>query len=173
MMISEEVIQRVRLNTIIGEQVYFPIIFSQYHPDFVVSKEVSAWNISNDAGHWRQFGKDEEKLWVFFVSPHFFIVGYGIVSLFNKDLIAAGGMNLAIKGWGKEDVDLFERLLKVVNVFRAPDPGLIHLYHESNQCDQSLSPDQKRMCEGTKLSTFGSKESLARFLDKSTFSTLF
>lgn len=82
-------------------------------------------------------------------------------------------MNVAIKGWGKEDVDLFERLLKVVQVFRAPDPGLIHIYHESNQCDQSLSPEQRRMCEGSKLNTFGSKESLARFLDKSTFNLLF
>ena len=154
MRISPDVIQRVRLNTILGKQVYFPIIFSQYHPDFVLSKDISLWNISNDAGHWRLFG-------------------YGIVSLFNKDLIAAGGLNLAIRGWGKEDVDLFERLLKVVQVFRTPDPGLIHMYHESNQCQQSLSPEQKRMCEGTKLSTFGSKASLAKFLDKSSFRTIF
>lgn len=93
--------------------------------------------------------------------------------MFNKDFTAAGGMNVAIKGWGKEDVDFFERLLRVVQVFRAPDPGLIHIYHESNQCDQSLSPEQRRMCQGSKLNTFGSKESLSRFLDKSTFNSLF
>lgn len=57
MMVSKEVLQRVRLNTILGKQAYFPIIFSQYHPDFVLDKGVSLWNISNDAGHWRQFGK--------------------------------------------------------------------------------------------------------------------
>lgn len=170
MIISYEVLQRVRLHTRNGEQVYFPIIFSQYHPDFVPDARVNLWNISDEAGHWRQFGNYNFSSVILLKMMS---SGFGIVSVFNGDLMSVGGMNVAIRGWGKEDVDLFERLLKAFKVFRAPDPGLIHMYHESNQCHSSLSREQKRMCEGSRLSTFGSKEALARFLDKSSFNSLF
>lgn len=40
-------------------------------------------------------------------------------------------------------------------IFRAPDPSLVHVYHEIN-CDKNLSESQYSMCLGTKASTLGS-----------------
>lgn len=40
-------------------------------------------------------------------------------------------------------------------VFRAPDPSLVHVYHDIN-CDKNLSESQYSMCLGTKASTLGS-----------------
>ncbi len=35
-----------------------------------------------------------------------------------------------MKGWGEEDVDLLNKIMKSgLEVFRAPDPGLIHNWH--------------------------------------------
>lgn len=40
-------------------------------------------------------------------------------------------------------------------LFRAPDPSLVHVYHNIN-CDKNLSESQYSMCLGTKASTLGS-----------------
>lgn len=40
-------------------------------------------------------------------------------------------------------------------IFRAPDPSLVHVYHDIN-CDKGLSESQYAMCLGTKASTIGS-----------------
>lgn len=40
-------------------------------------------------------------------------------------------------------------------IFRAPDPSLVHVYHDIN-CDKNLSESQYSMCLGTKASTLGS-----------------
>lgn len=40
-------------------------------------------------------------------------------------------------------------------IFRAPDPSLVHVYHEIS-CDKNLSESQYLMCLGTKASTLGS-----------------
>ena len=47
---------------------------------------------------------------------------FRVVALHKSDYI---GMNLGIRGWGKEDVDLFDRFLarQDLSIFRACDPG--------------------------------------------------
>lgn len=42
-----------------------------------------------------------------------------------------------------------------LSIFRAPDPTLVHIYHDIN-CDKSLSDSQYQMCLGTKANTLGS-----------------
>lgn len=45
--------------------------------------------------------------------------------------------------------------LPALSIFRAPDPSLVHIYHDIN-CDKNLSESQYSMCLGTKASTLGS-----------------
>ncbi len=63
-----------------------------------------------------------------------------MVALHKSDYI---GMNLGIRGWGKEDVDLFDRFLgrQDLSVFRSCDPDFVHVYHPVI-CDKSLNKDQ-------------------------------
>ena len=75
-----------------------------------------------------------------------------------------GGFDLSIQGWGKEDVDFFEKAVKSdLEVFRAPDRNLIHVYHGVG-CDSELSGVQLTMCKGTKADTYAGTEQLAEFI---------
>ena len=75
-----------------------------------------------------------------FYTPFCFVVIFRVVALHKSDYI---GMNLGIRGWGKEDVDLFDRFLgrQDLSVFRACDPDFVHVYHPVT-CDKTLSKDQ-------------------------------
>ncbi|XP_063979175.1 chondroitin sulfate synthase 1 isoform X2 [Diachasmimorpha longicaudata] len=140
-------LQRIRLNTVIGRQVYFPIVFSQFDPTIVRenSNTQDPFLINEFTGFWRQFG-------------------FGIVSLYKKDYLTIGGFDLSITGWGKEDVDFFEKAVKSkLNVFRAPDKHLVHVFHDV-ECDERLSGIQLSMCRGTKVDIFGSTQALARII---------
>ncbi|XP_011309652.1 chondroitin sulfate synthase 1 isoform X2 [Fopius arisanus] len=140
-------LQRIRLNTVIGRQVYFPIVFSQFDPKIVRqnSNPQDPFLINEFTGFWRQFG-------------------FGIVSLYKRDYLTIGGFDLSITGWGKEDVDFFEKVVKSkLNVFRAPDIHLVHVFHDV-ECDERLSGLQLSMCRGTRVDTFGSTQALARII---------
>lgn len=137
---TPDVLQRVRLATALGRSAYYPVVFSQYDPSMA-----TGGNFSAGAGCWRQFG-------------------YGIVALYNADFADAGGFNLDIRGWGREDVDLVERLLaRNVTVFRAVDPGLVHVFH-AKHCDPGLEAAQYQMCLGSKASSFASLETLSNYV---------
>ena len=57
--------------------------------------------------------------------------GYGIMSGYKKDIVSVGGYNLDFKGWGKEDVDLYDKFLKSsIKAFRSTDSYLVHKYHK-------------------------------------------
>ncbi|KAJ8029970.1 Chondroitin sulfate synthase 1 [Holothuria leucospilota] len=150
MYLSPGFLSRCRLNTQLGSQVYFPSVFSQYNPDFVYgpqSHPSSQLVISKEAGFFRNYG-------------------YGIVCLYNGDLQRVGGMDSSIVGWGFEDVDLYQKFVSSnISIFRAPDPGLVHIYH-SVECDSSLEPKQYQMCLGTKGNTYGSNMQLAKQLQE-------
>ena len=78
---------------------------------------------------------------------------------------AVGGFDTSIKGWGLEDVDIFEKFVAnpEIEVFRAADPGVIHVYHQVN-CDPNLSVIQYTQCQGSKASILASQKSLVRAL---------
>ena len=128
-------------------QVYFPVVFSQYDPHFATngshSTDSDVFRLDPDVGYWRYYG-------------------FGIASMFRSDLRSVGGFNLTIRGWGNEDVDLFDRLVRSdLIVFRAPDPGLVHVHHAIH-CDVSLEPKQLEMCHGTRVNSFASQQRLAQ-----------
>lgn len=144
---SSEALQRVRYNTIMNQQIYFPIVFSQYDPKIVDEMGFNDRGAGIDEinGYWRQFG-------------------FGIVSLYKKDYTQIGGFDLTIQGWGKEDVDFFEKVVKSdLEVFRSVDTSLVHVYHDVD-CDRGLSPVQLSMCRGTRADTFASTKQLANFV---------
>ncbi|KAM5300007.1 chondroitin sulfate synthase 3 [Ctenodactylus gundi] len=141
----EDFLQRCRDNTIQGQQVYYPIIFSQYDPkvtnggssppedDFVFSKKT---------GFWRDYG-------------------YGITCIYKSDLLGAGGFDTSIQGWGLEDVDLYNKVIRSgLRPFRSQEVGVVHVFHPVH-CDPNLDPKQYKMCLGSKASTFASTMQLA------------
>lgn len=166
-------IERIRLNTHLHKQVYLPVVFSEYNPvvwsnttqatvaNSVEFDENKPINLDSTRGYFRQFG-------------------YGICAIFKSDILHPdiNGFNDDITGWGLEDVKFLEKIIKLhqtpitsllsrpsnlshgnatvvpLSVFRAPDPTLIHIYHDI-YCDKSLSESQYTMCLGTKANTFG------------------
>ncbi|XP_064608513.1 chondroitin sulfate synthase 1-like [Liolophura sinensis] len=108
MIFTEDFPRRVQLNTIQGKQVYFPIYFSQYHPDFICYQEedcvVREMDLTKFSGIWRHYG-------------------FGMVGVYKSDFLSVGGFDTSIIGWGKEDVDFHERVIAhKLMAFRAADP---------------------------------------------------
>jgi chondroitin sulfate synthase len=57
--------------------------------------------------------------------------GFGIMAAYKADIVLAGGFNTRIQGWGKEDVDLYSKCLKLgLTITRTTDPHLVHVYHQ-------------------------------------------
>ena len=142
-----EFIDRCRMNTALGKRVYFPIMFSQFDPELTYSNKTKPgthFTINKDSGIWRSYS-------------------YGPACIYHQDLDAVGGFDTSIKGWGLEDVDLFEKFVSHtdIEVFRAADPGLIHVYHRV-KCDPNLPARQLSQCKGSKASVRASQKSLVR-----------
>lgn len=148
MLFTYDFLYRVRLNTIEGKQVYYPIVYSEYDPNYGEKQQRDDhFRIDSNGGYWRQFG-------------------FGLLSAYKSDLRRAGGFDTTIVGWGKEDVDLYEKFIRLgLVVFRSVDPGLVHVFHPI-RCDKSLSKEQMQMCLGSKATSIASQEQLARLFYK-------
>ncbi|XP_063233384.1 chondroitin sulfate synthase 1 [Bacillus rossius redtenbacheri] len=152
MVFTSGVLDTVRLNTVKGKRAYFPIVYSEFDPAMVYdgnehSTSRDHFSIDENTGYWRQFG-------------------FGIASIYRSDFRMVGGFDTSIHGWGKEDVDLYEKVVSAKNnltVFRAVDPSLVHVFHQVD-CDPHLVEEQLRMCLGSRYDTFGSTQTLARYI---------
>jgi chondroitin sulfate synthase len=144
MYINYDVIRRIRMNTVRGRRVYYPIVFSQYDPQMTgISGSLNSFD--NDVGYWRHSG-------------------FGIIAVYGSDFFNTGGFDLEIRGWGREDVELFERFIaRNMSVFRAVDIGLVHIFH-SIACDPLLEAAQYQMCLGSKSHSYGSVKRLAAYV---------
>lgn len=118
--------------------------------------------VNNESGYFREFG-------------------YGLASIYKCDIMnnKINGFVTDIKGWGLEDVKFLEKILTAshqiqnqyllsiaegnefknissfnLNIFRSPDPSLIHIFHHIT-CDKNLEKNQYKMCLGTKSNTLG------------------
>lgn len=153
---------RCQAGAILGQRVYFPLMFSQYNPQIVYyngsdsfvgkghSKFAPPWRnktFTSRAGVWRKYS-------------------YGPVCVFSNDVMAVGGLNTTIRGWGLEDLDFYEKCLRHnLEVFRAPDPGLVHMYHAQTSClDPRMDELRAKMCEDSRLRGIGSAESLVEYM---------
>ncbi|KAH8042536.1 hypothetical protein HPB51_023864 [Rhipicephalus microplus] len=139
------VLRRVRTHTARRRSAYFPIVFSQYDPAFTGVSPQDPPRVAPEEGYWRQFG-------------------FGIAAIYKSDLAAVGGLDVSIRGWGKEDVDLFDRVVASnLTVVRAPDPGLVHVFHPV-RCSPDLASAQFDMCLGTKWNSVASERTLAAII---------
>ncbi|EMP38615.1 Chondroitin sulfate synthase 3 [Chelonia mydas] len=142
---TPDFLQRCRDNTIQGQQVYYPIIFSQYDPKVIYGGSPpgdSNFVFTKKTGFWRDYG-------------------FGITCIYKSDLLSAGGFDTSIQGWGLEDVDLFTKVIASgLTAFRSQEVGVVHVFHPV-QCDPNLDPKQYKMCLGSKASTFASTMQLA------------
>jgi len=149
--LTREALTRIRLNTVQSTQVYYPIVFSQYDPQVICENvsldrcKINTLNFTAIMGYWRQFG-------------------YGIAAMYRSDLEKVGGYDVSIQGWGKEDVDLFEKFVTSnLTIFRAVDTGMIHAFHAVT-CDINLEPSQFQMCVGSKATILASQHQLAQMV---------
>eukprot|EP00051_Salpingoeca_urceolata_P017607 m.241709 g.241709 ORF g.241709 m.241709 type:complete len:741 (+) comp19004_c0_seq2:1488-3710(+) len=135
MKMSSNFFYRCRANPIAGKRAYFPIVFSQYHNQ--------PPTVHHNHGAWRNYG-------------------LGMACMYVSDFIKLGGFSKKISGWGKEDVDLYDRLVKQgkIEVIRAIDQGLIHKWHPKH-CDRAtLTSGQYDDCLGSMADWEGSKKTL-------------
>lgn len=139
------VLRRVRAHTARRRSAYFPIVFSQYDPAYTGISVTDPPRVAPEEGYWRQFG-------------------FGIAAIYKSDLATVGGLDVSIRGWGKEDVDLFDRVVASnLTVMRAPDPGLVHVFHPVH-CSHDLASAQYDMCLGTKRTSVASERTLATII---------
>lgn len=180
MMFNHHTLRRVRINTIKYNQVYFPIVFSEYNPDVVNGEDYNKFKgeslvINTDLGKYVESGENSAKTDIEIANlkyskeinddyGYFRQYGFGILSIYKCDFERVGGFDLKIKGWGLEDVELFETLIKSnLTVHRIPDDSLVHIFH-SVDCDKNLEKSQFLMCLGTKASTYGSEKHMTYYM---------
>lgn len=147
--IGPDFLHRARLNTIQGKQVYFPVFFKLYKPDFVNTYYTgnSSQLLARHKGHWAHYS-------------------YGMVVIYISDYRKVGGFDTDIKGWGEEDVNFFKKVLSHgLEVFRAPDPGLIHLWHPK-MCnkDTVTTQDAYIHCLQSKSENLADRVELAQYV---------
>lgn len=156
---DKEFLQRCRLNTALGKRVFYPIVFSQFNQNLLTkSKQEERFqkrqeneifypdDFKGNNGFWRQYG-------------------FGIMCVYGKDMNTVGGFDLKIKGWGMEDVLLYKKFLTIrkYDILRVPDPGLLHIYHQSS-CSPDLDPVKLKSCHNSALSELASTESLVDYM---------
>lgn len=181
MMFNFHTLRRVRTNTVKNNQVYFPIVFSEYNPDVVNGADYNKFkdeegDTVTDLGRAEltpesTAGKTEGEITNLKYTKridddfgYFRQYGFGILSIYKCDFLQVGGFDLTIKGWGMEDVQLFETLIKSnLTVYRIADDSLVHIFH-SVDCDRSLDASQYSMCLGTKASTYGSEKHMTYYM---------
>ncbi|XP_013192040.1 chondroitin sulfate synthase 1 [Amyelois transitella] len=180
MMFNFITLRRIRINTIKYNQVYFPIVFSEYNPDVVNGEDYNKFKdeplvINTNLGKYVANSDDDVKSDREIANlkyskeinddyGYFRQYGFGILGIYKRDFEMVGGFDLSIKGWGLEDVQLFETLIKSnLTVYRAPDDSLVHIFH-SVDCDKSLEKSQFIMCLGTKASTYGSEKHMIYYM---------
>ncbi|XP_068622557.1 chondroitin sulfate synthase 1 [Battus philenor] len=180
MMFNHISLRRIRINTIKYNQVYFPIVFSEFNPDVVNGEDYNKFKdevlvADDDIGKFVEEADEEPKSERELANlkysreinddnGYFRQYGFGILGIYKCDFMRVGGFDLNIKGWGMEDVQLFETLIKSnLTVYRTADDTLVHKFH-SVECDKNLEKSQFLMCLGTKASTYGSDKHMAYYM---------
>ena len=140
-------LDRCRLSTIQGSRVYYPEFFKHYDMNYVYKfkRKPAEIGIKREHGHWASYS-------------------YGMACMYKSDYLASGGFDTGITGWGGEDVNLFERVLKTgVDILKAPDPSLRHRYHEKT-CSLSLSREQFTTCISSRNEGLADRMQLAEYV---------
>ncbi len=147
MEVGPSFLNRCRRNTIRGKRVYYPEFFKLYNMNYVYrnGQKPSRLNIKRSHGHWAYYS-------------------YGMLCIYKSDYDRVGGMNSNIVGWGEEDVNFFEKVLrKKLEVLRAPDTSLKHRWHDKN-CPKSLVGKQYKHCLSSRGENLADRIELAGYI---------
>lgn len=112
--VADEFFGRCQRNTVRNERVYYPEVFKMYNMKYVYKfkSKPLVFDISRKHGHWGYYA-------------------FGMLCIYKSDYIKAGGLDTTYLGWGGEDVEFYQRILKRgYHVLRAPEPGLVHHWHQ-------------------------------------------
>lgn len=143
---DEQFLERCRLNTIQGQQVYYPEVFKMYNMKYVYKAGMKPGylGIMRKNGHWCHYG-------------------YGMLCLYRSDYIAVGGLDTSFVGWGGEDVEFYEKILRhKYKVLRAPDPALIHKWHPKHCHKQEGS--KQSSCLSSQSEVLADRRELAQYV---------
>ena len=143
-------LDRCQLNTIKGKQVYFPIFFKLYNEEFVRLNMLTKGSlpvITRNNGHWAHYS-------------------YGMLCIYARDYLRTLGYKTELHGWGEEDIYFVNEVLgEKFEVFRSPDPGLIHIWHDKT-CDPASIKDETVLyhCRRSKAENIADRIELAHYL---------
>lgn len=117
-------LQRIRQNTIRSQQIYLPIVYSEYNPELVSQGRATTIPVSLAMSDSDDIMIDYERMSRNYQSyanstlvnnenGYFREFGYGIVSIYKCDIMNSkvNGFVTGIKGWGLEDVMFLEKIL--------------------------------------------------------------
>ena len=140
---------RCRLNTIQGKQVYFPAFFKLYNARFVLQNTMERRNavLKRQNGHWAHYS-------------------FGMLCIYAGDYRKTSGYSTEARGWGEEDVELYKAVIqKDFEVFRSPDPGLLHRWHRK-VCDEKKITDKEALyhCKRSRGENIADRIELANYL---------
>lgn len=148
MTIERSFLNRCRRNAIQGRRAYYPEVFKYYDMDYVYrfeKKPLFGYDISRKHGHWCTYG-------------------YGMVCMYKSDYDDVGGYNVNIEGWGGEDIQLVDNVIKSgYEVLRAPEPALSHRHH-SKVCSKNLSKIQLEQCISSRNEDIADRRRLADYI---------
>ena len=149
MLVDKAFPMRCRQNTIRGKQAYFPVFFKLYHPKFIQENtlEDMRFIIKRHNGHWAHYS-------------------FGMLCIYAGDYRKTTGYSTEIRGWGEEDVELFKAVLQSdLEVFRSPDPGLLHRWHRK-VCDEDKITDKKALyhCKRSRGENIADRIELANYI---------
>ena len=152
-------LQRCRDHTIPGKQVFFPVMFKLFNPKisgFPISSTNLFRSFHRDVGDWALYS-------------------FGPVCAYRDDVTSVGGLNVGIKEWGYEDVQLFEAFLSknVYDVIRVADPGLWHIYHTHTNCDVMTNKIGLIACKLSALSGLAAEGSVVNYLTQKNYTDIF
>ncbi len=140
---------RCQKNTIQSKRVYYPEFFKLYNMDYVYYKEKRPKEIflKRSNGHWAYYS-------------------FGMLCMYKSDYTLVGGMDTAVQGWGDEDVQFFQKVIRRrLEVLRAPDPSLSHRWHEK-YCPRSLKASQYKHCLSSQRENLADRKELAGYIYK-------
>lgn len=148
MTINRSFLNRCRRNTIEGRRVYYPEVFKYYDMSYVYRFEPRpkyGYDISRKHGHWCTYG-------------------YGMLCIYKSDYDTVGGFDTTIEGWGGEDIQLVDNVIKGgYEILRAPDPGLSHRYHPK-VCSKKLTKVQYSQCVSSRNEDIADRRRLADYI---------
>ncbi|KAI0561870.1 Chondroitin N-acetylgalactosaminyltransferase [Gracilaria domingensis] len=131
-------LQNCRVNSILGSQAWFPVMFSLYP---------YGKSLSSKDGFWRRSS-------------------YGMTCMYKADFDKVGGFGgdeeKRFQGWGSEDVFLYNQFRDNADyaVLRTLEPGLLHQWH-GKDCPRNK---HYRDCMRTVYMTIGSQERVAALM---------